>query len=45
MVIGMIAQADVALNAPAHESAELLREVSEEEELNERIPLGGAYSG
>ena len=44
-VIGMVSQADIALNAAPQTVAGVLREVSEEEELNsERAPLGGAYS-
>lgn len=45
-VIGMVSQADIALNASPQAVAEMVREVSEEEDANnERVPMGGAYSG
>lgn len=45
-VIGIVAQADIALNAGAEDTAELLQAVSEEEQLlKDRMPMGGAYSG
>lgn len=45
VVIGIVAQADLALNARPEEVAELLQAVSDEEELTNKIPMGGAYSG
>jgi CBS domain-containing protein len=44
-VIGMLAQADVALNASADQTADVLREVSEDEDELQRVPMGGTYSG
>jgi CBS domain-containing protein len=44
VVIGIVSQADVVLNARPDQTAELLEAVSEEEELTEKIPMGGAYS-
>jgi CBS domain-containing protein len=43
-VIGIVSQADVALNAPPQETAEMVREISEEEDLTEKSAMGGAYS-
>ncbi len=44
-VIGMLAQADIALNASADQTADVLREVSEDEDELQRVPMGGTYSG
>ncbi len=44
-VIGILAQADIALNASSDQTAEVLREVSEDEDELARVPMGGAYSG
>ena len=44
-VIGILSQADVVLNVAAEQSAELLREVSSEDELAAKMPTGGTYSG
>jgi CBS domain-containing protein len=44
-VIGILAQADVALNASSDQTADVLREVSEEEDELQRVPMGGTYSG
>ncbi len=43
-VIGIVSQADIALNAP-DQTAELLREVSEDEDLASGEPISGSYSG
>lgn len=43
-IIGMVSQADIALNAPPQDTAEMLREISEEDALEESKPMGGAYS-
>lgn len=44
-VIGILAQADIALNASSDQTAEVLREVSEEEDELAGAPMGGTYSG
>lgn len=43
-VIGMVAQADIALNSPPQETARVVQEISDEEEEPDP-PMGGAYSG
>jgi len=43
-IIGIVSQADIALNAP-EQTAELLREVSEDENLASGEPMSGSYSG
>lgn len=43
-LLGIVSQADIALNASPEETAEVVREVSEEDK-DERMPLGGDYSG
>ncbi len=46
VVVGIVSQADVALNVSAAQSGELLQELSEEEApLSDKMPMGGAYSG
>ena len=44
-VIGILAQADIALNASDDQTAEVLRDVSEDEDEMARVPMGGTYSG
>ncbi|MES2459546.1 MAG: CBS domain-containing protein [Armatimonadota bacterium] len=44
-VIGILAQADVALNASSDQTADVLREVSEDEDALLSAPMGGTYSG
>lgn len=44
-VIGILAQADIALNASSDQTAGVLREVSDDEDGTSRVPMGGAYSG
>jgi CBS domain-containing protein len=44
-VIGILAQADIALNASSDQTADVLREVSEDEDELQRVPMGGTYSG
>ncbi|MBC8104891.1 MAG: CBS domain-containing protein [Cytophagales bacterium] len=44
-IIGIVSQADIALNATDQQTADVLREVSEDEELLTRVPMGGTYSG
>ena len=44
-VIGILAQADIALNASDNQTAEVLRDVSEDEDKPANVPMGGAYSG
>ena len=44
-VIGIVAQADIALNATSDQTADVLREVSEDEDEMRSVPMGGTYSG
>ena len=44
-VIGIVAQADIALNASDDQTADILRQVSEDEDELLSVPMGGAYSG
>ena len=45
-VIGVVSQADFVLNASDSQTADLLEAVSDEESTNEeKMPMGGAYSG
>jgi CBS domain-containing protein len=44
-VIGILAQADIALNASNDQTADVLRQVSEDEDELLSVPMGGTYSG
>jgi CBS domain-containing protein len=44
-VIGILAQADIALNASSDQTADVLRDVSEDEDELLKAPMGGTYSG
>jgi len=43
-LIGIVSQADIALNASPEVAAEVVKEISEDDPENP-LPLGGAYSG
>jgi len=43
-LLGIVSQADVVLNSSPQQAAEVVREVSEDDK-DERMPLGGDYSG
>lgn len=46
VVIGVVSQADVALNTSSQQTDELLKAVSDEETLlSDKMPMGGSYSG